>query len=58
MAHFNFSIIFVTVNRFKNKPNMTFDDAELEPDQTFELCKDDYGVHEYPIRYFALFSIN
>lgn len=30
---------------------MTFDDTSLAADQEFELVKDDYGVHEYPIKY-------
>ncbi|KAH0563877.1 PITH domain-containing protein CG6153 [Cotesia glomerata] len=47
-----------TVKLFKNKPHMTFDDVELEPDQTFELCKDDYGVHEYPIRVVKFSSVH
>ena len=33
--------------RFKNKPNMTFDDVSMEPDQIFELQKDSQGVLEY-----------
>ncbi|XP_068621452.1 PITH domain-containing protein GA19395 [Battus philenor] len=32
---------------FKNKPNMTFDDVSMEPDQIFELQKDTVGVLEY-----------
>ncbi|CAK1603168.1 unnamed protein product [Parnassius mnemosyne] len=32
---------------FKNKPNMTFDDVSMEPDQEFELQKDIEGVLEY-----------
>lgn len=33
--------------RFKNRPNMTFDDATAEPDQVFELQKDSGGLLEY-----------
>lgn len=33
--------------RFKNKPNLTFDDVSIEPDQTFDLQKDCEGVIEY-----------
>ncbi|XP_047987583.1 PITH domain-containing protein GA19395 [Leguminivora glycinivorella] len=32
---------------FKNKPNMTFDDVTIEPDQMFELHRDSEGVLEY-----------
>ncbi|KAG6454061.1 PITH domain-containing protein GA19395 [Manduca sexta] len=32
---------------FKNKPNMTFDEVTLPPDQVFELQKDSEGVLEY-----------
>ncbi|XP_045772875.1 PITH domain-containing protein CG6153 isoform X4 [Maniola jurtina] len=32
---------------FKNKPNMTFDDVSMEPDQEFELQKDTEGILEY-----------
>ncbi|XP_063529929.1 PITH domain-containing protein GA19395 [Cydia strobilella] len=32
---------------FKNKPNMTFDDVTMEPDQVFELHRDSEGVLEY-----------
>lgn len=30
---------------------MTFDEASGEPDQKFELVIDQYGVHEYPVKY-------
>lgn len=33
--------------RYKNRPNMTFDDVGMEPDQVFELQKDVEGVLEY-----------
>ncbi|XP_028043274.1 PITH domain-containing protein CG6153 isoform X1 [Bombyx mandarina] len=32
---------------FKNRPNMTFDDVMIEPDQVFELQKDTDGILEY-----------
>lgn len=32
---------------FKNRPNMTFDDAEIEADQEFELHPDPEGAIEY-----------
>ncbi|XP_060801121.1 PITH domain-containing protein GA19395 [Amyelois transitella] len=32
---------------YKNKPNMTFDDVSMEPDQVFELQKDSQGLLEY-----------
>jgi hypothetical protein len=44
-----FLIIFCIslYSRFKNRPNMTFDDAAVEPDQVFELQVDCQGVLEY-----------
>lgn len=33
--------------RFKNKPNLTFDDVTMEPDQVFELHRDSQGNLEY-----------
>lgn len=35
------------LSRYKNRPNMTFDDISIEPDQVFELQKDSEGVLEY-----------
>ncbi|XP_028416900.1 PITH domain-containing protein 1-like [Dendronephthya gigantea] len=32
---------------FKNKPHMTFDETEIEPDQVFELVEDLNGTVEY-----------
>merc|ERR550532_1680534 len=32
---------------YKNRPNMTFDDAGAEPEQTFEMHPDPNGVMEY-----------
>ncbi|XP_059049776.1 PITH domain-containing protein GA19395 [Achroia grisella] len=32
---------------YKNKPNMTFDDVSMEPDQVFDLQKDCEGLLEY-----------
>lgn len=39
-------IIFYSF-RFKNKPNLTFDDVTMEPDQVFELHRDSQGELEY-----------
>lgn len=33
--------------RFKNRPNMSFDDAAIEADQEFELHPDNAGTLEY-----------
>ena len=33
--------------RYKNRPNMTFDDTGAEPEQTFEMHPDPNGVMEY-----------
>ncbi|KAJ8681149.1 hypothetical protein QAD02_016936 [Eretmocerus hayati] len=38
------------VKLFKNREGMTFDQAESEPDQKFELVVDQNGVHEYPVK--------
>ncbi|KAF7997025.1 hypothetical protein HCN44_005302 [Aphidius gifuensis] len=46
------------VKLYKNKPHMTFDDTSLVADQEFELVKDDYGVHEYPIKVVKFSSVN
>ncbi|OQR70266.1 putative leucine--tRNA ligase [Tropilaelaps mercedesae] len=35
---------------FKNRPNMSFDDAAAEPDQEFELSRDTEGTLEYPTK--------
>uniref|UniRef100_A0ABD2W769 PITH domain-containing protein n=1 Tax=Trichogramma kaykai TaxID=54128 RepID=A0ABD2W769_9HYME len=43
------------VKMFKNREGMTFDEAGSKADQQFELIKDDYGVHEYPVKA-AIFS--
>lgn len=32
---------------FKNRPNMTFDEAQATPDQEFKLGKDPEGMLEY-----------
>ncbi|KAJ8306029.1 hypothetical protein KUTeg_016574 [Tegillarca granosa] len=36
--------------RFKNRPNMTFDDSGGEPDQEFEVYPDPEGVIEYNVK--------
>lgn len=35
---------------YKNRPNMSFDDVSIEPDQEFELNKDVDGTLEYPTK--------
>lgn len=46
------SLLFL--NRYKNRPKMTFDDTGIPPDQEFELFEDTNGIHEYPIKYVYL----
>lgn len=43
---------------FKNKPNMTFDDVSLEPDQVFELQKDSEGLLEYSPKIVTFSSVS
>ncbi|KPI93820.1 PREDICTED: PITH domain-containing protein CG6153 [Papilio xuthus] len=43
---------------FKNKPNMTFDDASMEPDQVFELQKDSQGLLEYTPKIVTFSSVS
>ncbi|XP_037529562.1 PITH domain-containing protein CG6153 isoform X3 [Rhipicephalus sanguineus] len=38
------------VRMFKNRPQMTFDDARATPEQEFELQPDASGNLEYPVR--------
>lgn len=42
--------MFLFVCRYKNRPNMTFDEAGSEPDQQFELTRDEVGVVEYTVK--------
>ena len=37
--------------RFKNKPNMSFDDVGMEAEQEFELFPDPQGMLEYSTKY-------
>ncbi len=37
-------------SRYKNRPNMTFDDTGVKPDQEFELAQDLAAVIEYPTK--------
>ncbi|CAG9566934.1 unnamed protein product [Danaus chrysippus] len=43
---------------FKNKPNMTFDDVSLEPDQVFDLQKDSQGIVEYSPKIVTFSSVS
>ncbi|KAJ8726334.1 hypothetical protein PYW07_001032 [Mythimna separata] len=43
---------------FKNRPNMTFDDVSIEPDQIFELQKDTEGVLEYSPKIVTFSSVS
>lgn len=36
--------------RFKNNPNMSFDNTSLQPEQELELVKDPEGTLEYPLK--------
>ena len=36
-----------TIRLYKNRPNMTFDDAEAPADQEFSLVRDEAGTLEY-----------
>ena len=45
-AHDNETIIHLVV-RYKNRPNMSFDDVGSEADQQFDLQPDHSGVLEY-----------
>lgn len=47
-----------TVKLFKNRPGMIFDEAASVPDQEIELVRDQYGVHEYPIKVVKFSSVN
>ncbi len=47
---YHYSLVFfccVGIGRFKNRPKMTFEDAEAEADQTFTLHPDHSGQIEY-----------
>ncbi|KAK2583114.1 hypothetical protein KPH14_009140 [Odynerus spinipes] len=46
------------VRLFKNRPHMTFDEVMTEADQEFELCNDESGVHEYPLRVVKFSTVN
>ena len=37
--------------RYKNRPNMSFDDTGAEPEQTFDMQPDRQGVIEYKTKY-------
>ncbi len=41
--------------RFKNRPNMSFDDARATPDQEFDLQPDYKGELEYNTKYESTF---
>ncbi|KAL4706037.1 hypothetical protein ACJJTC_014259 [Scirpophaga incertulas] len=43
---------------FKNRPNMTFDDIAMEPDQVFELQIDSEGMHEYAPKVVTFSSVS
>ncbi|KAI5641497.1 PITH domain-containing protein [Phthorimaea operculella] len=43
---------------FKNKPNMTFDDVAMEPDQVFELHRDTEGNLEYAPKIVTFSSVS
>ncbi|XP_050361663.1 PITH domain-containing protein CG6153 [Nymphalis io] len=43
---------------FKNRPNMTFDDVSIEPDQVFDLQKDSEGILEYSPKIVTFSSVS
>ncbi|CAH0404799.1 unnamed protein product [Chilo suppressalis] len=43
---------------FKNKPNMTFDEVTMEPDQIFDLQKDSESVLEYSPKVVTFSSVS
>ncbi|XP_015438675.1 PREDICTED: PITH domain-containing protein GA19395 [Dufourea novaeangliae] len=45
------------VKLYKNRPRMTFDNATV-PDQEFELCADNNGIHEYAPKVVKFSSVN
>ena len=46
--------IVVLFYRYKNRPNMTFDDTGATPDQEFEMHPDTQGVLEYATKYVCI----
>ncbi|XP_033228008.1 PITH domain-containing protein GA19395 [Belonocnema kinseyi] len=46
-----------SVKLFKNRPGMTFDETTTEVDQEIQLVRDQYGVHEYPIKVVKFSSV-
>ncbi|XP_065280940.1 PITH domain-containing protein CG6153 isoform X2 [Dermacentor albipictus] len=46
------------VRMFKNRPQMTFDDARAMPEQEFELQPDASGSLEYPVRAVKFSSVH
>lgn len=46
------------VRMFKNRPQMTFDDARATPEQEFELQHDANGCLEYPVRAVKFSSVH
>lgn len=47
-----------TMRLYKNRPNMTFDDVGVEPDQTFEMTVDTNGTIEYATKVVKFSSIH
>ncbi|XP_072169818.1 PITH domain-containing protein 1-like [Diadema setosum] len=43
---------------YKNQPHMTFDDVRAEPDQLFEMHRDDRGELEYATKAARFFNVN
>ena len=43
---------------YKNRPNMSFDDTSLEPDQEFELQRDTMATAEYPTKIVKFATVN
>ena len=47
-----FKFVLDLMFRYKNRPNMNFDDVNTEADQEFEVMRDPNGTLEYIIKYF------
>ena len=49
-------LLLLGAGRYKNRPEMTFDDAGCEPDQEFEMHSDSTGALEYVTKYVSASS--
>lgn len=51
-------LLWCFCSRFKNRPDMSFDDVGMEADQEFEIMQDNTGTLEYPLKYRNLYQFN